>query len=93
MVKVPIEVHSKTAGFAAVVRAHSIKRAMSTAAVRYPGSVTRVKFPIEPEGFFGEGFAACVGLLEWDRLSRLRSSGNQRFIRSARTRAIQRGSH
>lgn len=58
MVKVSIEVHSKTARFAVAVRAHSIQRALSIAAARYPGSVARMKFPIEPEGFFIEDSAA-----------------------------------
>jgi len=47
-----IEVHSETARFAVAVQAKSIQRALSIAAARYLGSVARVKFPIDPEGFF-----------------------------------------
>ena len=54
MVKVSIEVHSETARFAVAVQAKSIQRALSIVAARYPGSVARVKFPIDPEGFFLE---------------------------------------
>jgi hypothetical protein len=58
MVKASIEVHSKTACFVVAVQAKSIQRALSIVATRYPGSVARVKFPIEPEGFFVEDSAA-----------------------------------
>ena len=52
MVKVSIEVHSKTARFAVAVQAKSIQRALNIVATRHPGSVARVKFPIDPESFF-----------------------------------------
>jgi hypothetical protein len=58
MVKVSIEVHDGTARFAVAVKAESIQRALSTVAARHPGSVVRVKFPINPEGFFVEDSAA-----------------------------------
>jgi hypothetical protein len=58
MVRVSIEVHSKTARFAVAVQAHSIQRALSIVAAHHPGSVARVRFPIEPEGFFVEDSAA-----------------------------------
>jgi hypothetical protein len=58
MVKVSIEVHDGTARFAVAVLAQSIEQALSIIAARYPGSVARVKFPINPEGFFGEESAA-----------------------------------
>ena len=54
MVKVSIEVHSETARFAVAVQATSIQRALSIVAARYPGSVARVKCPIDPEIFFLE---------------------------------------
>jgi hypothetical protein len=57
MVKVSIEVHSETVRFAVAVQVKSIQRALSIVADRYPGSVDRVKFPIDPEGFFLEYFA------------------------------------
>ena len=61
MVKVSIEIHSETARFAVAVQAKSIQRALSIVAARYPGSVARVKFPIDPEGGFPLGYSAGVG--------------------------------
>jgi hypothetical protein len=60
IVKVSIEVHSETARFAVAVQAKSIQRALSIVAARYLGSVARVKFPIDPEGFVLE-YSAGVG--------------------------------
>lgn len=58
MVKVSIEVHSGTACFAVTVKAKSIQQALSSVADRYSSSVTRVKFPIDPERFFVADLAA-----------------------------------
>jgi hypothetical protein len=58
MVKVSIEVHSKTARFAVAVQAKSIQQALNIVATRHLGSVARVKFPIDHEGFFVEDAAA-----------------------------------
>jgi hypothetical protein len=58
MVKVSIEVRSRTARFAVAAQAKSIQQALSIIAARYPGSLARVKFPIDPEGFFVEDSAA-----------------------------------
>jgi hypothetical protein len=58
MVKVSIDVHSGTARFAVAIKAKSIQQALSVVATRYPSSVTRVKFPIDPESFFVEDSAA-----------------------------------
>ena len=58
MVKVSIELHDGTAHFAVAVLAKSIQQALNIVAARYPGSVAKVKFPIEPEGFFVEDSAA-----------------------------------
>ena len=58
MVKVSIEVHSKAARFAVAVQAKSIQQALNIVAARHPGSVARVKFPIDHEGFFVEDSAA-----------------------------------
>ena len=52
MIKVSIEVRYKTARFAVGVQAQSIQHALSIVATRYPESVARVRFPINPEGFF-----------------------------------------
>jgi hypothetical protein len=58
MVKVSIEVHDGTARFAVAVLAKSIQQALSIVATQYPGSVAKVKYPINPEGFFVEDSAA-----------------------------------
>jgi hypothetical protein len=57
MVKVSIEVHSKTARFAVAVQAESIQQALNIVTTRHPGSMARVKFPIDHEGFFVEDSA------------------------------------
>jgi hypothetical protein len=58
MVKVSIEVHDGTARFMVAIKAQSIQHALSTVATRHPSSVTKVKFPIDPESFFVEASAA-----------------------------------
>ena len=58
MVKVSIEVHDGTARFMAAITAQSIQHALSIVAARYPSSVTKVKFPIDPESLFVEDSAA-----------------------------------
>ena len=58
MVKVSIEVHSGTSCFAVAIKAQSIQQALSIVAARHPSSTTRVRFPIDPESFFVESFAA-----------------------------------
>ena len=58
MVKVSIEVHDGTARFMVAVKAQSIQQALGIVAARHPSSVTRVKFPIDPESFFVENSAA-----------------------------------
>jgi hypothetical protein len=58
MAKVSIEVHSGSACFAVAINAKSIEQALSIVAPRYPSSVTKVKFPIDPESFFVEDSAA-----------------------------------
>ena len=65
MVKVSIEVHSGTACFAVARSAQSIQQALRTVAARHPSSVTRVKFPIDPESF-----SWGIPLLERDLLLR-----------------------
>jgi hypothetical protein len=52
MVKVSIEVRNGAARFEVGVQAESIQRALGMIAQRYPVGEVRVKFPIEPEGFF-----------------------------------------
>jgi hypothetical protein len=58
MIKVSIEVHDGTACFAIAVLAKSIQQALRIVAAQHPGSVARVRFPIEPEDFFVEDSAA-----------------------------------
>jgi hypothetical protein len=58
MVKVSIEVHDGTARFAVAVLAKSIQQTLSIVAAQYPGSDVKIKFPINPEGFFVEDSAA-----------------------------------
>jgi hypothetical protein len=52
VINVAIEAPSKTARFAVGVRVQSIEKALCILAARYPKSLVRMKFPIEPEGFF-----------------------------------------
>ncbi len=63
MVRGSIEVSSGAARFAVVVRAESIQRAAGIVAKRYPGGVCRVKFPIDPVGFFVNDAAAGAGMV------------------------------
>ncbi len=58
MVKVSIEVSSGAAHFFVAVQAESIERAVSLVAGRHPDWNCRVKFPIDPEGFFVKDSAA-----------------------------------
>ena len=67
VVQVSIEVSSGAARFHVAVRAESIQRAASIVAARYPGGNCRVKFPIEPEGFFMNDAAAGTGIVGLDQ--------------------------
>ena len=58
MVQVSIEVRSGTARFMVGVKATNIQQALSIVQTRYPATVAKVKFPIEPEGFFVDERAA-----------------------------------
>jgi hypothetical protein len=58
MVKLSIEVHSGTARFTVAIKVQSVRQALSIVAARHPSSVTRVKFPNDPESFFVEDSAA-----------------------------------
>ncbi len=71
MVKVSIEVRSGAAYFCVAVRAESIERALSLAQGLYPGGDCRVKFPIDPEGFFVKDCAARAGLIGFERADRM----------------------
>jgi hypothetical protein len=54
MVKVSIEVRNGATHFNVAVGAQSIKRAVRIVRGSYPHRDVRVKFPIDPEGFFVE---------------------------------------
>jgi hypothetical protein len=64
MVKVSVEVQSGAAHFRVAVQAQSIRRAVSLVGARYSDAEVRVKFPIEPEGFFVEGAGARAEMVE-----------------------------
>jgi hypothetical protein len=59
MVKVCVEVRNGAAHFRVGVQAKSIRRALGVVGVRYPNGEVRVKFPIEPDGFFVNGSAGA----------------------------------
>ena len=63
IVKVSIEVRNGATHFNVAVRAQSIKRAVSIVRGRYPRCDVRVKFPIDPEGFFVEEPAPRSGIV------------------------------
>ena len=52
MVKVQLEVRAGATRFRVSARATSIRRAVSVAGARYPGSEVRLVLPVEPETFF-----------------------------------------
>jgi len=63
MVKVSIEVRNGSTQFNVAIRAQSIERAVSVVRGSYPGCAVRVKFPIDPEGFFVKQAASGVGIV------------------------------
>lgn len=67
MVKVSIEVRNGAAHFNVAVKAQSIERAVSVVRGSYPGCAVRVKFPIDPEGFFMNEPAPRTGIVEVDQ--------------------------
>jgi hypothetical protein len=58
MVKVSLEARDGTARFTVAVKAQSVQQALSIVAARHPGSVARVKFPIDTESYFVDDSAA-----------------------------------
>lgn len=64
MVKVSIEVREGAARSGVSVQAESIGRALRLVAGRYPAGEVRLKFPINPEGYFVDDSAARVGIRE-----------------------------
>jgi hypothetical protein len=64
MIEVSIEVGKGDICFEMVIRAGSIRQALSMAGDRYPDRDLRVVFPIKPETFFVEHLAAPAELIE-----------------------------
>ena len=67
MVKVSIEVRSEDTPFSVMVRAESIERAVSLVAGLHPDRDYRVKFPIDPEGFFVKDPAAQPEIVSFEQ--------------------------
>ena len=70
MVKISIEVRYGATRLDVAVQASSIRRAMSFVRERYPNTDVRVRFPIDPEGFFVQDPAARAGLIEEEQPER-----------------------
>ncbi len=68
MIRVSIEVvgGSGTDHLSLLVRAESIRRAVSTVKGLYPGADVRVAYPIEPETFFVRDPAASARPIEFE---------------------------
>jgi hypothetical protein len=64
MIEVSIEVGSGDICSEMVIRAGSIRQALSIAGDRYPDRDLRVVFPIKPETFFVEDLATPAELIE-----------------------------
>lgn len=71
MVRVSIEVRNGVARFSVAVRARSIRRALSIAGNRYPGSGVKVEFPIDPESFFVKHPPATEGPIKFGKRERI----------------------
>jgi hypothetical protein len=71
MVRVSIEVHDGAARFRVAVQAENIQRALNLAAARYPRGRVRIRFPIDPEGFFVEDPTARAGVISFEQRDRL----------------------
>ncbi len=67
VVEVSVEVSSGAARFHVAVRAESMQRATNLVAARYPSGVCRVKFPIDPKGFFVNDAAAGAKVVGLER--------------------------
>jgi hypothetical protein len=67
MVKISIEVRNGATRLEVAVQARSIQQAMSFVRERYPNTDVRVRFPIDPVGFFVNDPAARAGLIEGEQ--------------------------
>jgi hypothetical protein len=61
MVKVSVEVRSESARFWVSLQAQSIQQVANIVASWYPDRGVRIRFPIDPEGFFVEDSVVRVG--------------------------------
>jgi hypothetical protein len=71
MVRVSIEVHDGAARFGVAVQTENIQRALNLASARYPHGGVRIRFPIDPEGFFVEESTARAGVVGLERRDRI----------------------
>jgi metal-sulfur cluster biosynthetic enzyme len=71
VVKVSIEVRNGAACYVVAVRAESIRRALEIVGARYPKGDVRVKFPIDPEGFFVKDPAARAEIVGFEQPKRI----------------------
>ena len=62
MIRVVIEVWAEATKFDVMARAESIRQALSIVVAQYPGANAKVRFPIDPEGFFVTDPGARAGL-------------------------------
>jgi hypothetical protein len=67
VIRVVIEVWDKATCSKVVAQAKSVREAASIAAARYPNAEVRVRFPIDPEGFFVEGPTARAGIVSIEK--------------------------
>jgi hypothetical protein len=67
VIRVTIEVWDKATRFRVVAQAKSVREAASIAAARYPNADVRVRFPIDPEGFFVEGPTTQAGIVSIEK--------------------------
>ncbi len=71
MIRISVEVQDGADRFDVKVRAESIRRAVGLARRRYPDGNVREKFPIDPEDFFAERYAARARTAGFDRQDRV----------------------
>jgi hypothetical protein len=67
MIRVIIEVWDRATRFRVIAQAKSVREAASIAAARYPNAEVRVRFPIDPEGFFVEEPTARAGIVSIEK--------------------------
>ncbi len=60
MIKTHVWMVNEDGGFTIVVYAESLREVEQIAKARYPQSAVEIAFPIEPEGFFADGYQSGV---------------------------------